>query len=73
MTTRLLDNLILTAVIDEDNKVDKGGGSKTIRNLAKFKSLKNFAKYKKLIKNLFKFKIIKRFSFLSSTTRLAYT
>ena len=43
-----------------------------IRNLAKFKNIKNFAKYKKLIKNLIKFKIFKRLSFLSFTTKLAY-
>ena len=58
--------------MNEDDEVNKGGSSRIIRNLAKFKSLKNSAKYKKLIKNLVKFKILKKRSFLNSATKLAY-
>lgn len=38
-TIRWSDDFILTAVVDENNKVDNGGSSRTIKNLAKFKSL----------------------------------
>lgn len=43
------------------------------RNLAKFKNIKYFFKYKKSITNLIKFKVFKEPSFLSSITKLAYT
>lgn len=33
LTTELLDNLTLTAVIDKDDEIYKGGGSRIIRNL----------------------------------------
>ena len=59
--------------MDKYNEVDKSGGSRIIKNLAKFKSLKNSAKCEKSIKNSVKFKISERFSFLSSTARLPYT
>ena len=59
--------------MDEDNKIDKNGDNRTIKNLAKFKSLKNSAKYEKLIKNLVKFKIFEKPSFLSFAIRLVYT
>ena len=42
-------------------------------NLAKLKSLKNFAKCEKLIKNLVKFKISKRTRYLSSAGKVVYT
>lgn len=50
LITRSSDNSTLTAVIDKENKVDKDGDSETIRDLAKFKSLKNSAECKKSIK-----------------------
>ena len=73
LTTGSSNNSTLIAVDDKDNEVDKVNDSRIIRNLAKFKSFKNSAKYKKSIRNLVKFKIFERFSFLNSPARLAYT
>ena len=59
--------------MDKEDKVDESDSSRIIKNLAKLKSLKNSAEYKKSIRNLDKFKISKKPSLLSSTTKLAYT
>ena len=72
LITQSSNNLTLIAVINKNNKVDNNDGSRIIRNLAKFKSLKNSVKYEKLIRNLVKFKIFKGFSFLSSAIKIAY-
>ena len=69
---RSLDMLTPIAVMNKNDKVDKSSSSGIIRNLAKFKNFKNFAKYKKLIRNLFKFKFFERPSFLNLITRLIY-
>ena len=58
--------------MDKENKVDRGGGGRIIKNLAKLKNLKNLFEYQKSIQNSIKFKISKRANFLSSTAQLAY-
>ena len=58
--------------MNKENKVDRGGGGRIIKNLAKLKNLKNLFEYQKSIQNSIKFKISKRPNFLSSTAQLAY-
>ena len=65
--------------MNEDDIVNEGGASKIIKKLAKSQNIKNLAKFKSLRnsieckKNSVRFKISKEYTFLSSTTRLAYT
>ena len=60
--------------MDENNKIDEfRDNNKIIKTLAKFKSIKNFTLYKKLIKNLVKVKIFKKSSFLILTIKLVFT
>ena len=39
-------------VVDNENDIDKIGGNRIIKNLAKFKSFKNSGDYKRLVENL---------------------
>ena len=53
---------LIKVVIVRQSKNWLSSKKKTIKNLAKFKSLKIFIMYKKLIKNLVKFKISKKYN-----------
>lgn len=73
--------MTITNAENKNIKDDKSGSSEIIEKSAKsqkyqkffyFKSLKNFAEYKKSIRNSIKFKIFNWFGFLYLAVKLAY-